>query len=83
MNRSHIDNSPRVVDVRCPNTYDLHFKVVDGDKIEIKCKNKRCTGGGKNVVLHRYSFPGGEFIETLKFQDPEAARARHPRREIA
>lgn len=77
------DAGKRVVDVRCPVAHDLQFKVVDGDTIEVKCRSKRCTGGGKNVVLHRYSLPEGKLIKTLRFQDPEAGRARHPRREIA
>jgi hypothetical protein len=58
----------RAAEVRCPSG-DLHFKVIDGDRIEIKCTNKRCTGGN-TVVLHRYSIPDGVLIETLRFKDP-------------
>lgn len=75
--------SETVVEVRCPNVLtELHFKIIGDVKgtIEVKCKNKRCTGGGKTVVLHRYSFPGPS-VETLRFADPEAARARHVRKE--
>jgi hypothetical protein len=71
-----------VVEVRCPNAPSvLHFKVINRNTIEVKCKNKRCTGGGETVVLHRYSFPELELIQTLRFQDPEAARARNTRKE--
>lgn len=53
--------------VRCASG-ELHFKVIDGDRIEIKCGNRHCTGGD-SVVLHRFSFEG-EHLETLKFKDP-------------
>lgn len=61
--------------VRCP-VGDLLFKVIDGDRIEVKCRNVRCTGG-KSVVLHRYSFTG-EHLETLVFTDPIPRGRRSP-----
>lgn len=57
-----------VFDVRCSGGA-LHFKVIDGNRIEVKCNHWRCTGGD-SVVLHRYSFPECELLETLKFKDP-------------
>lgn len=68
-------------DVRCPGGA-LHFKVIDGNRIEVKCNNWRCTGGD-SVVLHRYSFPEGELLETLKFRDPVIrGRGAHVERKL-
>jgi hypothetical protein len=70
------------LDVRCPSG-DLYFKVIDGDRIEVKCGNIRCTGGD-SVVLHRYSLTG-DYLETLKFRNPSprGRRARTPFRKEA
>jgi len=59
----------------------LHLKIVDGDKIEIKCNHRRCTDGGRMVVLHRFS-SAGEYLDTLTFKDPIRGRgAREFRKE--
>ena len=63
---------PRVIGARCPS--GLQFKVIDGNRIEVKCRSRVCTRGD-SVVLHRFSFDG-ELLETLKFKD--AAEAKEP-----
>lgn len=62
------EGGERQFDVRCPGGV-LHCKLIDDDKIEVKCSHWRCTEDGKYVVLHRYSFEG-ELIKTVKFADP-------------
>jgi hypothetical protein len=63
-------------EVRCLASV-LHFKVIDGDRIEVKCSHRLCTQGGM-AVLHRFSFDG-ELLETLTFKDPTVRGRRAPR----
>jgi hypothetical protein len=68
-------------DVRC-DARVLHFRVIDGDRIEVKCTHRMCTEGGI-AVLHRFSFDG-ELLETLTFKDPvvRGRRAQNSRKEV-
>lgn len=56
------------IDIRCPEGR-LHFKVINGNVIEVKCQHRNADGPDF-VVLHRYSFPELELLETLRFKDP-------------
>ncbi|OBJ08280.1 hypothetical protein A5625_15290 [Mycobacterium sp. 1465703.0] len=62
------------LDARCPGG-KLHFRVIDGERIEVKCTHWQCTESGKFVAIHRYSFDG-ELLETLKFKDPQVRGRR-------
>lgn len=66
-----------ILDARCPGG-KLHFKVIDGNRIEVKCTHWQCTDGGKYVAIHRYSLDG-ELLETLKFTDALASEIPHRR----
>jgi hypothetical protein len=57
----------------------LHFKVIDGGRIEIKCNHRTCTEGDTVVALHRYSLPDCEYLETILLKDP-FARGRGARK---
>jgi nitrite reductase/ring-hydroxylating ferredoxin subunit len=64
-------------EVRCSDNR-WHFNIIDGNKIEVRCKQQNCTEG-KYVVLHRFAL-NGELLETLKFTDPIYLRGhRSPR----
>ncbi|OBK14091.1 hypothetical protein A5635_10375 [Mycobacterium asiaticum] len=66
---------PDVVDVRCQG--GLHFKIVERDTIEIKCKH--CSDRD-SVVLHRISL--NDFsVTTLKLKELRGRGARTPRKE--
>lgn len=71
----------RAAEVRCDASV-LHFKVIDGERIEVKCTHRLCTQGGM-AVLHRFSFDG-ELLETLTFKDPvvRGRGARNSRKEV-
>lgn len=71
--------SEDIVDVRCQG--GLHFKVVDGDTIEIKCKH--CSNGS-SVVLHRITLSPRIDVTTFTFNEPPRGRgARAPRKETS
>jgi len=64
-----------VVEVRCQG--GLHFKVVDGDTIEIKCKH--CSDRD-SVVLHRISMHDFS-VQTLRLKELRGRGARSHRKE--
>lgn len=61
-----MDRPDSIKEVRCPAV--LQFKVIDGNRIEVKCRSYGCTHA-TDVVLHRFSFDGA-LLETLRFKDP-------------
>jgi hypothetical protein len=65
-----------IIEVRCRG--GLHFKVVDGDTIEVKCKH--CSDR-ESVVLHRYSLPDFTLTATLRLKELRGRGARSHRKE--
>jgi hypothetical protein len=65
-----------VVDVRCRG--GLHFKVVAGDTVEVKCKH--CSDRD-SVVLHRYSLPDFKLTKTIVLREVRGRGARSHRKE--
>lgn len=70
------DTPEDVVDVRCQG--GLHFKVVDGDTVEVKCRH--CSDKD-SVVLHRYSLPDFTPQKTIRLKELRGRGARSPRKE--
>ncbi len=65
--------SEDVIEIRCPG--GVHFKLINGDTIEVKCKH--CSDRN-TVVLHRYSLPNLEPQKTIV----RGRGARVPRKEV-
>lgn len=57
------------MDLRCGNS--ILFGVVDGPVLEVKCRSSRCGAGPGVVVLHRFSLPTGDLIDTQTYKNPK------------
>jgi hypothetical protein len=64
-------------ELRCDN--GILFGILDGNRIEVKCRSRRCGAQPGVVVIHHFCTKTGELLDTQQFKDPMYKEVRNGR----